>query len=527
MKKSLVMMLALSGTVLVSCTQSEYVGETVQTSENEAIVFGGGTGRMTRAEIGGESAATLLGNEMLVFGSKKGEGTVYNPVFNSYTVKYNTAKTGSDDYNNGWYYVEGSQNIKYWDYSSEDYRFVAGSPVANFTFTDVTSAEVTGLGGRLNHETTVASDAKPVYIADPVVVAKANYKQPVKFSFKAVQSRVRVGIYETVPGYKITDIKFYNNDATPASSQYVTLNSATTGYFQGASGVKGTITYDWTTTPASYTFAYDAAGLTLGKYWEGGQFTSGVPAVNSASTDLYGTETSMGTTGYFAVMPTPSATAATPLTLTCDYTLTSLDGTETINVKQAKATIPADYTKWAPNTAYTYIFKITKDTNGTTGNPDDPDDPDGLFPIVFDAAVVNIVDGTQNVGTETTIATPSITVYQDGDVVENGITYVAGTVVVKAMEGTTEVTSDYTWSYVALDGTTFDYTQNYEKLGASGAATTWTSGTLTTVVADKTYVIKATKTDDSGTPADTTDDVTTTTYFVLVVGAAENGPANP
>ena len=525
MKKSLVMMLALSGTVLVSCTQSEYVGETVQTSENNAIVFGGGTGKMTRADITGGAAAALLDNEMLVFGSK-GDGTTYSPVFNSYQVKYNTAKTGSDDYNNGWYYVEGTQNIKYWDYSAANYRFVAGSPVANFTFTDVTSAVVTGLGGRLNHTTSVASDAKPVYIADPVVVAKTDYNKPVTFSFKAVQSRVRVGIYETVPGYKITDIKFYNNDATPVSSQYVTLNSATDNYFQGASGLSGTVTYDWTTTPASYTFAYDATGLVQGKYWEGGQFTAGVPAVNSASTDLYGTESSMGTTGYFAVMPTPSATAATPLTLTCDYTLTALDGTETINVKQAKATIPADYTKWAPNTAYTYIFKITKDTNGTTGDPSDPDDPEGLFPIVFDAAVVNIVDGTQNIGTETTVATPSITVYQDGDVVENGIIYNAGTVVVKAMEGTTEVTGDYTWYYVALDGTTFDYTKNYEQLGTSGAATTWVSGALTTVAANKTYVIKATKTDDKGT-ADPSDDETTTTYFVLVVGAAEAGPANP
>ena len=229
----------------------------------------------------------------------------------------------------------------------------------------------------------------------------------------------------------------------------------------------------------------------------------------------------MGTTGYFNVMPTPSATAAAPLTLTCDYTLTALDGTETINVVRAKATIPAEYTKWAPNTAYTYIFKITKDTNGKTGtDPDDPDVPEGLFPIVFDAAVVNVADAEQNVGTETTLTTPSITVYQDGDVVENGITYVAGDVVVTAMEGTTDVTADYEWSYVEL--TSFDYTQNYEKLGASGAATTWTSGKLATVAAGKTYVIKASKTDST----DPANPVTTTAYFVLVVGAAEAGPAN-
>ena len=266
MKKSLVLMLALSGTVLVSCTQSEFVGETAQVGENNSIVFGGGTGKMTRATIGGAEAATLLGNEMKVFGSK-GDGTDYTTVFNSYTVKYDNSKTGNDEYNNGWYYVgaAGSQDIKYWDYGATDYRFVAGSPVANFTFTDVTSAAVTGLGGRLNHTTTVAADAAPVYVADPVVVAKANYKQPVTFSFKTMQSKVRVGIYETVPGYKITAISFYNNDATPVASNYITLNSATDAYFQGASAGTGTVTYDWTTTPASYTFAYDATGLTTGK----------------------------------------------------------------------------------------------------------------------------------------------------------------------------------------------------------------------------------------------------------------------
>lgn len=506
------MLLALSGTVLVSCTQSEFVGENVQTAENNAISFGGGTGRMTRANITGADAATKLGNEMEVYGVK-GDGTTYTNVFVDYVVKYDNGKQGNDEYNKGWYYVEGNQTIKYWDYSTKDYRFVAGSPVANFKFTDVTSAAVTGLGGRLNHSTTVAADAAPVYIADPVVVAKANYNQPVTFAFKTMQSKVRVGIYETIPGYKITAISFYNN-TTPDASQYITLNSATDGYFQGASAGTGTVIYNWTTTPASYTFAYGATGLTTGKYWEGGKFTSGVPAINSASTELYGTETSMSSTGYFIVMPTPSAIEAAPLTLTCDYTLTALDNGETINVKGAKATIPAAYTKWAANTAYTYIFKITDNTNGTTG--EEGTDPEGLFPITFDAAIVNVEDATQEVGTETTLSTtPSITVYQDGNVVENGITYVAGNVVVKAMVGTTEVTPS--WSYVELNGTTYDYTKDYEKLGADGAATPWTSGALTSVNANRTYVIKAVHT--VGTE-------NYTAYFVLVVGDAEAGPAN-
>jgi hypothetical protein len=214
----------------------------------------------------------------------------------------------------------------------------------------------------------------------------------------------------------------------------------------------------------------------------------------------------MGADGYFIVMPTPSATGAAPLTLKCDYVLKSLDDVDEIHVTGATATIPADYTKWAPNTAYTYLFKITDNTNGTTGSGSDPV---GLYPITFDAAVVNVEDGMT--GTETTVSTPSITVYQDGNVVDNGITYKAGSVTVKAYEDATEVTP--TWSYTTITGTTYDYSKDYEHLGASGAATSWTSGALTSVTANNTYVIKAVTTNG-------------TAYFVLVVGAAEVGPNN-
>jgi hypothetical protein len=96
---------------------------------------------------------------------------------------------------------------------------------------------------------------------------------------------------------------------------------------------------------------------------------------------------------------------------------------------------------------------------------------------------------------------------------------VEGKVEVKAMVGTKEVTVDATWSYVELDGTTYDYTKDYEELGTNGAATTWTSGALTSVTAKKTYVIKAVYND-----VNTNKDYTA--YFVLVVGAAEAGPAN-
>ena len=513
MKKFYFYLTVAASIMMAGCSNTDHVGEEPVAEEaalGDAITFGAGSNKMTRAELTGATAAEKLGNAFKIYGVKQDKtiATKYYPVFPDFTVQYN----------NGWYYDGiGTQTIRYWDYSSANYHFVAGSPVANFTFqpdanSEIASAIVTGLGGRLNPTTTVASDLTPVYIAEPKVVAKKDYKTEVMFSFKSMQSKVRVGLYETIPGYKITNIRFYDNAATPGSSDYITLNSATNGYFQGGTDVIGTVTYDWTTATPSYTLTYQSGSVTSDKCWKGGQFSNGVPAVSSTDgpLNLYGTEDSKDGNGYFVVMPTAYGTDATPLSIKCDYTLTSLDGVDVIKVTGATAIIPATYTKWEPNKAYTYLFKITDNTNGTTG--EEGTDPAGLFPITFAAAVVNVED--MQVGTTTTVSTPSITVYQNGNVVAGGITYKAGSVDIHAYVNTEDKTGDATWSYVALDGTAFDYSKDYEHLGDAGAATSWTDGKLTSVTASKTYVIKATY---SGNTA----------YFVLVVGAAENGPVNP
>ena len=124
-------------------------------------------------------------------------------------------------------------------------------------------------------------------------------------------------------------------------------------------------------------------------------------------------------TGYFPVIPMASATDAAPILVKCDYELTSLDGSgEKINVSGATAAIPAAFSMWAPNTSYTYLFKISQNTNGSTG----PDGPEGLFPITFDAVVKTEEDGTAQ-GIITTVSTPSITTYQEGSVTAEGIKY--------------------------------------------------------------------------------------------------------
>lgn len=434
--------LAASALTLASCTSDDFLGNTpgsTPTSANSAINFGGDAGKITRATSNEGDDHVKLDNQFKVYGVKK-TNEKFVTVFKDYSVLYNENLTTSNT--NKWEYVKDKQTIKYWDYSASEYRFVAGSPISAFTFkvpsngttVNIESATITGLGGHIVANTTeTANTFNPVYVAEPKVVAKADYKNTVQFNFVRQQSMVRVGFYETIPGYFVSDVHFYAYDTDDktlkVSTGYnVILTSATDGYFVGGSNLTGTVTYDWKSTTPSYTYKYDDTNLVKRQNWYAGELgtlatKSSEPKVNI----LYGTDKDMSTTGYFTVLPTPSETEASPILIKCDYTLNSDDlSGETIKVTGATAAIPAAYSKWEPNTRYTYLFKISDKTNGTTGDPNNPkDDPAGLYPITFDAVVTEMTDKTQ--GTTTTVATPSITTYQEGSVVENdGIKYVAG-----------------------------------------------------------------------------------------------------
>lgn len=448
--------LAASALALASCSSDDFLGDTpgsTPTSANSAINFGGDAGKITRATSNEGNTQQMLDGQFLVYGVKKTNDEIFHNVFVNYSV-WDVEANNTTSNTNGWEYVgtkdaanlgigkitlKYDQTIKYWDYSASVYHFVAGSPIDAFKYTispdlttgtDIESATVTGLAGHIEaNNTETALKTNPVYIAAPVKIAKDDYQKPVKFTFIRQQSMVRVGIYETIPGYSITDIKFYaydtdDNTLKVSKGNNVILTSATDGYFVGGSNLTGTVTYDWKSTTPSYTYKYDDTNLVKSKNWYAGKLsilatTSSEPKVDI----LYGTDKDMSTTGYFTVLPTPSETTASAILIKCDYTLTDFNSGETIKVTGATAAIPAAYSKWEPNTRYTYLFKISDKTNGTTGDPNNPDDPAGLYPITFNAVVTEMADKTQ--GTTTTVATPSITTYQEGSVVDNTIKYVA------------------------------------------------------------------------------------------------------
>lgn len=453
MKKYL--FIAASALALASCSSEDFVGTeggNVENGANKAINFSGNAGKITRATSNTGSVAEMLDGQFRIYGVKKMSETQIVSVFNEYSVWDVANKTTSNT--DGWEYVGANgttglgrgnisltknQTIKYWDYSASEYHFVAGSPISNFKYTlvpgkDIESATIKGLAGHItpnNSET--ALETNPVYIADPKVVKNTNYKDAVQFSFKRQQAMVRVGLYETIPGYSIHDVKFYDADKNVSEDNNIILTSATTDYFVGGSNISGTINYDWTKETPSYTYAYTETGLKKSKNWYAGML--GTLATTSAGKKidledgtqmelLWGTDKDMSTNGYFTVIPTPSATEAAPILIKCDYTLISDDNSgETIEVTGATAAIPEAFSKWEVNTRYTYLFKISDKTNGTTGDPTNPEDPAGLYPITFDAAVTEMTDKTE--GTTTTFTAPSITTYQKGSVEGNTIKYVA------------------------------------------------------------------------------------------------------
>lgn len=491
MKKFYVFLAAVAGMTLVSCTNDDIVGENTVVSPNEEtpIVFGSLKSGMTRADITGKDAADLLGNQFVVSGYKgSATATVGNMVFDNYVVKYteNTANTTESNSTN-WEYVgvdrikhaidKGitSQTIKYWDYSKPQYDFIAwstGTKTAIYSGTPAASQVLVSaitpstLGTQAYTFTGNAADLKDCYIADLVTVKKANYgNDPVTFKFRQLGTKVRVALYETIPGYSVKNVEFYSaatsNDASPDAAKLFTTTAndiytdgTYTVYFPTVDKAADNLAdnnqaHVKFTGSGSQTTTISWGGMSNYTIAEEGEKTAGNVFLGRTSNTA--TFAGKADDNYYAVfLPNESGTN---LNLRVNYTLESIDGSgETIEVKGATAQVPSIYTQWKPGFAYTYIFKISDKTNGYTGayDPTSPDDvtvnsePAGLYPITFDAVVENAEDNDATQETITLVSTPSITTYQKGSTVVNDDEYKAATgpIYVTVNDGTAGSTPD-------------------------------------------------------------------------------------
>lgn len=521
---------AAAAMALASCASDDYTGENGNPLNSKAgeIAFTSVRPGVTRGDIMGAAAAELLGNAFVVEGVKGTEQTnnipstpgsgdptsyTYDVVFDNYLVEHEMNSANKTESNtNNWEYVGkthaaigtapettigrtvSEQSIKYWDYSKDQYSFVAfstgkatmtagnsnnavigsGNPWNPGTV-KVTKIALSNTGGvSYSFEGKDVRDLQECYITDITEVEKANYGHVVTLKFKNLTSKIRVGLYETVPGYSVKDVKFYTSDANDQfnfdSGEQLTAGTSLVGYYTKDSEGKytactsgtadGSTTYykmvslkpATETTAALFTSGEDvipASGTINVTYPSIGTSKQDAKDYNKAAVTVSAGDTKVTKLEYGALnysgkdkyeldesiylgRTLPNATMAgsssaqyyTPvmpnnnaktLTLRVDYTLVSTDGSgEEIKVYGAKAVVPSTYTEWKPNYAYTYIFKISDNTNGWTSTV--VTDPQGLFPITFDAVVTEMTDFNAEQTTITTVATPSITTYQQGHV---------------------------------------------------------------------------------------------------------------
>lgn len=518
MKKFYFLAALVAGTALTSCTSEDDLALSPPEVNNvedgyAPIVFSSVKNNFTRADFDGAEAAAKLGNMFVVSGYKGSKSQWQNAddptnnikkssiVFDNYLVvfKENTANSSESNTKN-WEYVgvEDSpiphaskngitkQTIKYWDYSQAQYDFIAwstGTKTPIYNDDDLNDGEVrvsaitpkTAVGDATTDDDVIAykfegkaADLRECYVADLVTVKKdgttaGKYKETVTLKFRQLGTKIRIGIYETVPGYSVKNVEFYpkggvfastTDDSDPANPVTTPdpdlnqINSTPKLFTQGANiYTEGTYTVYFPTVDdvtdsdnnqAHIKFAAkDQVPQTTLVTWDDDlNYTyreSGESDINpvylgrSSNTATYAGDPDDN----YYVIYLPNETSA-DLNLRVNFTLESIDGSgEIIEVKNARAQVPSIYTAWKPGFAYTYLFKISDNTNGRTGVYDPAyaddatfnSDPAGLYPITFDAIVVNAEDGDQTQETITTIATPSITTYQKESTVVNADEY--------------------------------------------------------------------------------------------------------
>ena len=451
MKKKL-FFAAVALVALASCTNDEFIGDVTTPQDNspsasDAIVFSSASQGSTRANKVGAEAADLLGGKFIVLGVKgDGTGTGQTTVFSNYLVEWaqNTAAT-TESNTSDWEYVGKGpqeditdvsiQTIKYWDFSTTAYDFAAYSVGKDNTITSSIPGDGEILASAIDYDNAATAaytlegsrtDLTKCYITDMKTVAKTNYKQEVELQFRSLASKVRIALYETIPGYSVKNVNFYGDNTSDVRSTADVDNTDATLIGAFYEGGEYTVTFphigsdnaedpDYNKAHVAITSSSDVADA---QAFGGLNYTG--PELYEEDDNIYLQRTSQnpsfaGTSTYYqTVLPNEEGVV---LELRVNYTLVSTDGSgEEITIHGAKAFVPQVYTKWMPNYAYTYIFKISDNTNGWT-NPDDADDETlaGLFPITFDAVVLDSEE-TGHQTTITTVATPSITTYQRGHV---------------------------------------------------------------------------------------------------------------
>lgn len=302
-----------------------------------------------------------------------------------------------------------NQYLRFWDYSAPTTTFYAYAPYINGasstakydnstkTMTIPDASIIAGYNDPTNSEFMYAATN----------VNSSDYGHDVALQFKRLNAKVNVKFWEDIDGYSVRILNLQEgtyNDGVYAKPASVAASNTPGDYDVAKLYVKEGATINFSdlsnivATPILSTTDESDACLT---------FTAPADAEIGTTRLL----ASASPTTYYAI-PQPS-TSTTGLTFHVSYELTSTTG-EKIVVKDATVHVPVANVKWAANTHYTYVFKITANANGSTAptqtidpnNPDVPVEP-ALYPIIFDNCTVTeydviesdhiITDGTNEV----------------------------------------------------------------------------------------------------------------------------------
>lgn len=492
------------GVAFTSCMNEEFIGDNSPMTSQEtpgAISFAFDVPQATRAD--GAAAADKLNNQFIVWGEKNETAAAPaagNLVFPNYKVTYgtNTAYTTTSN-TKDWEYVglswtadeaenvkmggtavtENDQTIKYWDYAASSYTFTAvsakpeditnGRVVINKLTSDDDSKYEKGYTITLAKTGTAPDFVYPsladLYFSDRNEITQGSgkdrtapnaYGGNVQLTFRNALSQVRVGVYETIPGYAVTEIKFYvTGDAEATDGATPTPTSAFGAICPNvkADNFTGTINvtyYDGTVgslnTP-KLTITPDA-GLSKNDLILGTNMSmlSTTKTLGTTSTSPTWDQVDGSGNGLFTSV-LPQIANTTNLKLKVDYTLWNSVTGETINITGKTAEVPAQYLQWKPNFKYTYLFKISDND---------------LYPITFDAVTIEADDG--NVEYITTVSEPSITTYAKGSKVTVNNEYDAGEKVYAVVEdgsslATLSATNMKLYEVTTTDATNFPITE--------------------------------------------------------------------
>lgn len=418
-------LLSLMGLSL-ACSEDNYEGDVPE--GGTAIRFNTATDAMTRAEREtGWQAASNLGFSFVVYGVKYNVNNDRHIVFDHYNVEYKAGSASLDsmDYK-GWDYVDiepvnqpttttvngftevNTQPVKYWDRNYSTYDFIAfsrgtGKGSTEKTYAEFTPINMNNVGNSADKSNapvfTVTGNQEElgaVYVSDRLTVERdaetEDYDRQgtVTPEFRRIMAKVNIALYETVPGYSVSEVKFYKSEDDTNPGETACMYSDGNNIPMLDDDAEGTARIYYPTgdgKPAVVLEGFTNGRLlslnrglryTYRERYERDLFPDGgytIP-LGLGPTSAEATYTNISKkSSYVSVFPTGPQT----LTLKIDFTLHPLDGSSgNITVKGVTAVVPSTYAELQPNHAYSYIFKISEQSGG-------------LYPVTFDA--VEVVDG--------------------------------------------------------------------------------------------------------------------------------------